>query len=145
MQHKALAPRQLAHSPFTPVKVIAKIQLESQTLPRLRVARMGVNLRLPLIRAYVDTFHYLLTPIPVYTVPRYGTSRYRTYGTVRSRTERHTSIPYVPRIQLHSTVGHMSLMKSSIYCTDHPGPYKWPSQLPAVRRERKIYSIGGTD
>ena len=43
MQHKALAPRQLAHSPFTPVKVVAKIQLESQTLPHLRVARMGVN------------------------------------------------------------------------------------------------------
>ena len=42
MQHKALAPRQLTHSPFTPVKVIAKIQLESQTLPHLRVARMGV-------------------------------------------------------------------------------------------------------
>ena len=59
MQHKALAPRQLAHSPFTPVKVMAKIQLESQTLPHLRVARMGVNLRLPLIprvRFAISTF-----------------------------------------------------------------------------------------
>ena len=37
MQHKALAPRQLAHSPFTPVKVMAKIQLDLQTLPHLRV------------------------------------------------------------------------------------------------------------
>ena len=108
MQHKALAPRQLAHSPFTPVKVIAKIQLESQTLPRLRVARMGVNLRLPLIplvRRYIPLPSY--THSSIYCTP-YGTSRYRTYGTVRSRTEQHTSVPYVPWRQLHSTVGHMS-------------------------------------
>ena len=77
MQHKALAPRQLAHSPFTPVKVFAKIQLESQTLPRLRVARMGVNCRLPLIplvRRYIPLPSYshssiYCTPVRYITVP----------------------------------------------------------------------------
>ena len=111
MQHKALAPRQLAHSPFTPVKIMAKIQLDSQTLPHLHVARMRVNLRLPLIplvRRYIPLPSYSHSSTYCTPDPRYRNSRYRTYGAVRSRTEQQTSVPYVPRRQLHSTVGHMS-------------------------------------
>ena len=87
MQHKALAPRQLAHSPFTSVKVVAKIQLESQTLPHLHVARMRVNLRLPLIPLvlrYIPVpshpFQYILYPGTVH----HGTVRTEQYGAGRS-------------------------------------------------------------